>query len=157
MPELKGMNVTHDFAYANVRTNVQRDLAWFSGFGDQDKACVIVGGGPSLADSVQAIKDHRRRGAKIISVNNAMRYLIKHGLTPDAHVMLDAREENLHMVEDAPMSVRYFLARRFIRACLMRFRGMMLCCGITRWVRVTNLWTLSSRGLTKALTRNRAF
>jgi len=110
MPELKGMNVTHDFAYSNVRTNVQRDLPWFSGFGDQDKACVIVGGGPSLSDSVQAIKDHRRRGAKIISVNNAMRYLIKHGLTPDGHVMLDAREENLHMVEDAPMSVRYFLA-----------------------------------------------
>lgn len=110
MPELKGMNVTHDFAYANVRANVQRDLPWFSGFGEQDKACVIVGGGPSLSDSVQAIKDHRRRGAKIISVNNAMRYLIKHGLTPDGHVMLDAREENLHMVEDAPMSVRYFLA-----------------------------------------------
>jgi uncharacterized Rossmann fold enzyme len=110
MPELKGMNVSHDFAYANVRANVQRDLPWFSGFGDQDKACVIVGGGPSLSDSVQAIKDHRRRGAKIISVNNAMRYLIKHGLTPDAHVMLDARKENLHMVEDAPMSVRYFLA-----------------------------------------------
>jgi uncharacterized Rossmann fold enzyme len=110
MPELKGMNVTHDFAYANVRTNVQRDLAWFSGFGDQDKACVIVGGGPSLADSVQAIKDHRRRGAKIISVNNALRYLTERAVTPDAHVMLDAREENLHMVEDAPMSVRYFLA-----------------------------------------------
>ncbi len=110
MPELKGMNVTHDFAYANVRANVQRDLAWFSGFGDQDKACVIVGGGPSLSDSVQSIKDHRRRGAKIISVNNALRYLIKNGLTPDGHVMLDARKENLHMVEDAPMSVRYFLA-----------------------------------------------
>ncbi len=105
MPELRGMNVTHDFAYDNVRTNVQRDLAWFSGFGDQDKACVIVGGGPSLADSVQSIKDHRRRGAKIISVNNAMRYLIKHGLTPDGHVMLDA----LSMLSPKVMSGRWLV------------------------------------------------
>jgi len=110
MPELKGMNVTHDFAYGNVRTNVLRDLPWFSGFGEQDKGCVIVGGGPSLADSVQAIKDHRRRGLKIITVNNALRFLTDKGITPDAHVMLDAREENLHMVKDAPKNVRYFLA-----------------------------------------------
>jgi hypothetical protein len=110
MPELKGMNVTHDFAYGNVRANVLRDLPWFSGFGEHDKGCVIVGGGPSLSDSVKAIKDHKRRGLKIITVNNALRFLMSKGITPDAHVMLDAREENLHMVEDAPKNVRYFLA-----------------------------------------------
>jgi hypothetical protein len=110
MPELKGMNVTHDFAYGNVRANVLRDVPWFTGFGDQDKAAVIVGGGPSLSGSLKAIKDHRRRGAKIITVNNALRYLTERGVTPDAHVMLDAREENLPMVADAPKNVRYFLA-----------------------------------------------
>jgi len=110
MPELKGMNVTHDFAYANVRANVLRDVPWFSGFGEQEKGCVIVGGGPSLAGSVKAIKDHKRRGLKVITVNNALRFLMERGVTPDAHVMLDAREENLPMVENAPKSVRYFLA-----------------------------------------------
>jgi len=109
-PELKGMNVTHDFAYANVRANVERDLPWFSGFGEQSKGCIIVGGGPSMKDNLRQIKDHRKRGLKVITVNNALRYLTERGVTPDAHVMLDAREENLHMVEDAPKSVRYFLA-----------------------------------------------
>lgn len=109
-PELKGMNVTHDFAYANVRANVLRDLPWFTGFGEQLKGCVIVGGGPSMKDSLRQIKDHRKRGLKIITVNNALRYLTERGVAPDAHVMLDAREENLHMIEDAPKDVRYFLA-----------------------------------------------
>ena len=110
MPELKGMNVTHDFAYGNVKANVLRDVPWFTGFGEQDRPCVIVGGGPSLSDSVRAIKDWKRKGVKIITVNNALRFLVSKGITPDAHVMLDAREENLHMVEDAPKDVRYFLA-----------------------------------------------
>lgn len=109
-PELKGMNVSHEFAYGNVKANVLRDLPWFSGFGEQDKGCVIVGGGPSMRDSLQAIKDHRKRGLKVITVNNALSYLHDRGITPDAHVMLDAREENLSMVQNAPKSVRYFLA-----------------------------------------------
>jgi uncharacterized Rossmann fold enzyme len=110
MPELKGMNVTHDFAYANVRANVLRDIPWFTGFGEREEVAVIVGGGPSMKDSIPKLKDWKRRGAKIITVNNALRYLMSKGLKPDAHVMLDAREENLSMVEDAPKDVRYFLA-----------------------------------------------
>lgn len=110
VPKLKGMNVSHDFAHDNIRVNVLRDLPWFSGFDKQERACVIVGGGPSMKDSLQAIKDHRRRGAKLITVNNALGYLHDRGVTPDAHVMLDAREENVSMVQNAPKNVRYFLA-----------------------------------------------
>jgi uncharacterized Rossmann fold enzyme len=109
-PVLDGMNVSDDYAYENIRINVNRDLEWFSGFDRQDKSCVIVGGGPSMKDSLQAIKDHRRRGARIVTVNNALAYLHDRGVTPDAHVMLDAREENVSMVENAPNKVRYFLA-----------------------------------------------
>jgi len=109
-PKMDGMNVSADYAYDNIRANVTRDLEWFSGFDKQDKACVIVGGGPSMKDHVQAIKDHRRRGAKIITVNNALAYLTERGLTPDSHVMLDAREENAAFVQDAPKKTRYFLA-----------------------------------------------
>jgi uncharacterized Rossmann fold enzyme len=109
-PKLDGMNVSDDFAYDNIKANVTRDLEWFSGFDKQSKAVVIVGGGPSMRDSLQSIKDHRRRGAKIVSVNNALAYLHDRGVTPDVHVMLDARPENAQFVENAPKSVRYFLA-----------------------------------------------
>lgn len=110
VPELKGMNVTHDFAYNNVRINSARDLPWFTGHEERKEAAVIVGGGPSMRDSIKAIRDHRRRGAKIITVNNALNYLHDRSITPDVHVMLDARAENASMVKNAPKDVRYFLA-----------------------------------------------
>jgi hypothetical protein len=109
-PKMDGMNVSADFAYDNIRANVTRDLEWFSGFDRQDKACVIVGGGPSMKDNVLAIKDHRRRGTTIITVNNALAYLSERGVVPDSHVMLDAREENVSFVQNAPTKTRYFLA-----------------------------------------------
>lgn len=110
LPVLKGMNVSHEFAYANIRANSERDLPWFTGHEDRKGCVVIVGGGPSMRDCVQAIKDHRRRGAKIVTVNNALNYLHDQGVTPDVHVMLDARPENAEMVRNAPKNVRYFLA-----------------------------------------------
>lgn len=109
-PKMDGMNVSDDFAYENIAINSARDLEWFTGRERQKGACVIVGGGPSMRDSLQAIKDHKRRGARIVTVNNALAYLSDRGVTPHAHVMLDAREENISMVENAPKTVRYFLA-----------------------------------------------
>ncbi len=109
-PKLDGMNVSSEYVYDNIRANVGRDLEWFLGNEKLPGTCVIVGGGPSMKDDLKAIRDHRRRGARIVTVNNALNYLHDHGITPDAHVMLDAREENASMVQNAPKNVRYFLA-----------------------------------------------
>lgn len=108
-PKLDGMNVSSDYAYDNIRANVQRDLPWFTGFDKQERDCVIVCGGPSMRGKVSAIRDRKRRGAKIVTVNNALGYLMDNGLTPDTHVMLDARPENVEMIRDAP-KIKYFIA-----------------------------------------------
>jgi len=63
-----------------------------------------------MKDHVEAIKNHRRRGSTIVTVNNALAYLVDRGITPNAHVMLDAREENVSFVANAPKETRYFLA-----------------------------------------------
>lgn len=110
LPVMTGINVTYDTIRDNIRANLDRKVSWFTGFGSQSKAAVIVCGGPSMKDCLSDIKAQRRRGAKIITVNNAMRYLMAHGLTPDAHVMLDARPENVEFLKDAPTKTRYFLA-----------------------------------------------
>jgi hypothetical protein len=39
-----------------------------------------------------------------------MEYLIDRGITPDYHVMLDARPDNVAFVRSAPMSVKYLVA-----------------------------------------------
>jgi len=110
LPAMKGMNVTHDRALENVRANIERDLEWFTGFPEQKGTLVLVCGGPSMKDNIAEIRAHKQRGAKICTVNNALRYLLDQGLKPDHHVILDARPENVEFLKDAPLGVRYFLA-----------------------------------------------
>jgi hypothetical protein len=110
LPKMGGMNVSHEQVWANVAQNLKRDLPWFTGAQAHDATMALVCGGPSLKDSALAIKDRKRRGARIVTVNNALRYLSDLGLRPDAHVMLDARAENAAFVKDAPEGVQYFIA-----------------------------------------------
>jgi len=109
-PVVKGVNTTLDQRMDNVRSAVKRDLPWFTGFRDEGRVAVICCGAPSMKDCIGDIKAQKRRGAQIISVNNAWRFLVANGITPDVHVMLDARPENAAFVNDAPKSMRFVLA-----------------------------------------------
>lgn len=110
LPVMNGVNVTHEALLDNVRVNCERDLPWFTGFGPHKGVAVVVGGAPSMKDNLSQIRAHKKRGARIISVNNAWRTLMSAGIKPDVHVMLDARRENVEFVKDAPDGVRYMLA-----------------------------------------------
>lgn len=110
LPEMDGVNVTYDAIYDNLRVNIPRALPWFSGGPDNSKTAVLVAGGPSMRKNLQQIKDHKRRGATIVTVNNAMRFLLDNGITSDVHVMLDARPENVTFLAEAPPGVKYMLA-----------------------------------------------
>ena len=110
LPEWKGVNTTHDQRLDNVKSAIQRDLPWFTGFKDEGKTCVVVGGAPSMKDYLGEIRAHRKRGARIVTVNNAWRTLVDAGIMPDVHVMLDARPQNAEFVKGAPKSIRFVLA-----------------------------------------------
>ena len=110
LPVMNGVNVTHEHLLENIRANVTRDLQWFGGGPDNSKTAVLVAGGPSMKDCLPQIRDHKRRGARIVTVNNAWRTLTAAGITPDVHVMLDARPENVDFLNGAPSGVRYLLA-----------------------------------------------
>lgn len=110
LPEMKGVNVSHDQILDNVRVNCARDLQWFTPWHPSPHSAVLVCGGPSMKDNIAEIRAHARRGAQVVSVNNALPFLIENRIYPGAHIMLDARPENAAFVKDAPPSVRYFLA-----------------------------------------------
>jgi hypothetical protein len=110
LPEMTGVNVSYETLHENVKANVPRKLPWFTGFREHSREAVLVCGGPSLAGSIEQIRNRRHRGASLITVNNAMRFLLEHGLTPTTHVMLDARPENVSFVQNAPEKVQYLLA-----------------------------------------------
>jgi FkbM family methyltransferase len=59
---------------------------------DNGRTAVIVGGGPSLAGFIPLIADLQRQGMVILATNATDGYLRGHGITPEAHLVIDARE-----------------------------------------------------------------
>lgn len=110
LPELKGVNTTHEQIKANIVSACERDLPWFTGFGPTGKRCLIVGGAPSLKACLPDIRWHARMGAQVVAINNAWRPLVRAGIKPAVVVMCDARPENAEFVQDAPEGVRYLIA-----------------------------------------------
>ncbi len=70
----------------------------------------IIGGGPSIAQEVDAIRALRRGGANIVSVNKSHDWLLERGIVPWGHVLLDPKEWVADYVRRPRKDVRYFLA-----------------------------------------------
>lgn len=70
----------------------------------------IIGGGPSLKDSLPEIRRLKRNGANIVSVNKSHDWLLDNGITPWAHVLLDPKDWVAKYVQKPRRDVRYFIA-----------------------------------------------
>lgn len=68
----------------------------FSSFADligtETGEIVIVGGGPSLKDTLEQVRIAKYNGAKILAINVSHDWLIERGIIPDFAMMGDARE-----------------------------------------------------------------
>lgn len=71
---------------------------WLTMQPSHQKAALIVGGGPSLAETLFYVQGMQKNRCTVFATNNAYRYLKEHGVQPDAHVMLDARPQNVEFV-----------------------------------------------------------
>jgi hypothetical protein len=70
---------------------------------------VIVGGGPSVEDSISEIEEKSRNGAIVLALNGASDYLNARGIQVDWQVSLDARPENVDFVKSR-VAGGYFVA-----------------------------------------------
>jgi hypothetical protein len=66
-----------------------------------DVPVVICGGGPSLADTLESVRELQKKGAKVYALNNAARFLVLNGIRPDAQVMVDPRPQNADFINEA--------------------------------------------------------
>lgn len=102
LPKTQGLNVSRDDLLENIRAACARDLTWFAGAPEHDRECCIVGGGPSLENSINDLRHRVAAGAALVSLNGTLRWLLERGLRPSSHVVLDGRPENAEFVRDVP-------------------------------------------------------
>lgn len=103
-------NAPDDLLAHNLRAAMQRKLPLVNFLEQNDKTALIVGGGPSLADDLDDIRQRKADGAVIFCLNNAAHYLVERGIVPDALIILDARAFNARFVIGLPKSITLYLA-----------------------------------------------
>lgn len=91
-------NVSRETIKSNILSAKQRNAQWLRLCEPHDGEALICAGGPSLKDDLPSIKAHIAQGAKVYAVNNALAFAAFNGIIPDAHVILDARPENIAFV-----------------------------------------------------------
>lgn len=105
-----GVNETHDRIHANVRANIRRQLPQVQQYTEQSRECMLLCGGPSLADHIDQIKRRRRRGQALITTNATHEWVQDHGMLPSAQIMVDARDLNAEFVARPVADCRYLIA-----------------------------------------------
>jgi hypothetical protein len=98
MPLNVECNTPEDKVLANVLKNSRHIRKWVKTLPAHDGVAVIVGGGPSLADT---ITDIPAKGGKIFALNGAAKYLNDRGIKADYQVIMDAKPETATLVGPA--------------------------------------------------------
>lgn len=93
-----------------ARVNLKRGLPQFKVEQPHERAAAIVGGGPSLEESLDELRAMKSSGADIYALNGAHDYLLDNGIRPDFHVLLDSRPANISFVQRPQQGIKYLVA-----------------------------------------------
>ena len=104
------LNTDEEFIRENIKQNVKLGVQQVEPHETQDKVVALVLGGPSLKDTLEDLKEKKRNGMPVITVNGSYEYCIRNGVTPSAMVMLDAREFNNRFVDLKIDTCKYFIS-----------------------------------------------
>jgi len=74
-----------------------------------DRVC-LVGGGPSLDDTLPELVALLNEGARLVTVNGSYQWCLERNLRPTAQIVVDARQSNARFLEPYIPACRYFLA-----------------------------------------------
>ena len=102
-------NTEPDVLLGNVQRSVKRSLPWFDFDESHQGSVCLVGGGPSLVDTIDQLKARHQNGAKVWAMNGSYDHLQSQGIVPDVMVMLDARPENVRFVQNPQQSTTFYI------------------------------------------------
>lgn len=104
------LNTPAETMIEQAEQNLNRDLPLLAELEEHNGTALIVGGGPSLAESLGRLRFHKDRGGVIFALNATHDWLIERGIVPDFHVLLDARKDNAQFVSKPHKDVTYLIA-----------------------------------------------
>lgn len=104
------LNHPRELMIEQAAHNLRRNLPIFIEQPAHKMHACIVGGAPSLTETLPALRFHASRGHLIFALNGTHDWLVERGLAPNVHVLLDAREKNLEFVRKPRPDVTYFVA-----------------------------------------------
>jgi uncharacterized Rossmann fold enzyme len=114
----------------NIRANLKRETQMLIGCTAHNGVALLVGGGPSLQESLPHLRLHQSRGGTIFALNATHDWLIDRGIVPDIHVLLDARPENAQFVQHPRKDVSYLVSSQCDAAVFNALAGF----DVTQWV-----------------------
>lgn len=91
-------NTSEGELIANIRHSITLGLDRLKAVEPHAGHAVIVGGGPSLKDELEGLRERYINGQKVFSTNGTYKFLTDNDIIPHAHIMLDARPEMANMV-----------------------------------------------------------
>lgn len=112
------VNTTDDQLCENIRTNIAKQFPQFSpldplgnGYSENPRHLVLVGSGWSLKepDVYEELRQQHFEQACIVALNGSAKWLLERNIRPSAHVILDARPENIEFITDPIPGCKYFL------------------------------------------------
>lgn len=104
-------NTEDDAIYRNVRINGALDLPILQRVTPHDGHAVIVAGGPSAADFIEELRWRQSEGQHIFAMNGTASWLLKKGIVPDFHVIMDARPWNSRFIEGDERTTLYLASQ----------------------------------------------
>ena len=107
---MQPLNTTPEVMVEQAARNLERDLPVFVEQEAHNGKVCIVGGGPSLKDTLPYLRFLQGRGAVVLTLNGTHDWLIDRGVPPHFHVMLDARLENADFVRKPRAGTGYLIA-----------------------------------------------
>lgn len=108
---LRGMtNVSDQVFQANIASAIRRGHPQLRRQAPQGDRICLVGGGPSLTDTMPELLDLLHEGAKLVTVNGAYQWALEHNLTPSVQVMIDGRALNRRFLDPPLLRCNYLIA-----------------------------------------------
>ena len=104
------LNTPEEQTRENVKHNISQGWTQVVPHVANDMEVMILGGGPSLTEHEDQIKQMRKDGVKLVTLNGAYNWALEKGLVPSAQIMVDARAFNKRFVEPVVDDCKYLIA-----------------------------------------------